>query len=492
MRLLHIDIDSLRPDHLGCYGYHRNTSPTIDALAARALRFTNCYVSDAPCLPSRTAFVSGCFGARTGVVGHGGTAADPFIQGPTRGFRNRMLEAHWPECLARRGVHTAAISPFPNRHSAMHWNAGWRELHDTGLRGSETVEHVAPVAHNWIEQHAHRDNWCLFINFWDPHTPYRTPKSFPNPFADQPTPAWLTESVRRRHWEGCGPHSAQEVNGFDPEGWLKPGEYPAQPRQMVDMAAVRAMFDGYDTAVRYVDDQIARLFEHLASRGVLDETAIVITADHGENLGELNIYGDHQTADHITCRVPFILHWPGVTEALAGQAAGGLHYQFDLGATLLDLFGAAVPPHWDGRSLAGPIRAGSLPAGREFLVLSNQAWSCQRSVRWGDHLAIRSYHDGYHGFPETMLFDVARDPHEQTDLAGKDPVLVAEAMRMLDGWTTEVARGGFGGVDPMWTVLREGGPFHCRGYLRAYVDRLRATGRAGWADHLAGRYPHEL
>ena len=77
MRILYIDIDSLRPDHLGCYGYHRNTSSNIDALAREAVRFDNFYVPNAPCLPSRTALWSGRFGFHTGVVGHGGTTARP-------------------------------------------------------------------------------------------------------------------------------------------------------------------------------------------------------------------------------------------------------------------------------------------------------------------------------------------------------------------------------------------------------------------------------
>ena len=57
MRVLYVDIDSLRPDHLGCYGYDRTTSPTIDALAASGVRFEECFASDTPCLPSRTAML---------------------------------------------------------------------------------------------------------------------------------------------------------------------------------------------------------------------------------------------------------------------------------------------------------------------------------------------------------------------------------------------------------------------------------------------------
>ncbi len=81
MRILMIDIDTLRPDHLGCYGYHRNTSPNIDRVASQAVRFENNYVSDAPCLPSRSALWSGRSGFHTGVINHGGMAADPFIEG---------------------------------------------------------------------------------------------------------------------------------------------------------------------------------------------------------------------------------------------------------------------------------------------------------------------------------------------------------------------------------------------------------------------------
>lgn len=74
MRVLFLDLDSTNPEHLGCYGYHRNTSPNIDKIAAEGVRFTNYYTSDAPCAPSRTALMSGQFGIRNGLVGHGGTA----------------------------------------------------------------------------------------------------------------------------------------------------------------------------------------------------------------------------------------------------------------------------------------------------------------------------------------------------------------------------------------------------------------------------------
>ena len=111
MRILYLDLDALNPSHLSCYGYPRQTSPTIDRLAAHGLRATSVYTSDPPCLPSRTAFYSGRFGIQTGVVGHGGTAADPKPQGPGRGFKDRFTEAGLAGQLTQRGYHTAMISP---------------------------------------------------------------------------------------------------------------------------------------------------------------------------------------------------------------------------------------------------------------------------------------------------------------------------------------------------------------------------------------------
>ena len=145
MRILYIDIDSLRADHLGCYGYHRNTSPNIDAIAKEALRFDNFYTCDAPCLPSRTAFYSGRFGIQTGVVGHGGTAAEPKHQGKLRGVRDWFGEEGLAKQLQKLGLHTAMISPFGQRHSAHWFYAGFNEIHNTGQGGMESAEVVQPV-----------------------------------------------------------------------------------------------------------------------------------------------------------------------------------------------------------------------------------------------------------------------------------------------------------------------------------------------------------
>src|SRR5262249_55735990 len=128
---------------------------------------------------------------------------------------------------------------------------------------------------------------------------------------------------------------------------------------------------------------------------------------------------------------------------------------------------------------------------RDYLVTSQGAWSCQRAVRFDDWICIKSYHGGYHGFPDVMLFDLKNDPHEQSDVAASNPQIVRRAMTMLEEWEEQMMSRAIQKVDPMQTVLSEGGAFHTRGQLPGYLKRLRETGRTGWAELLAARHPSE-
>ena len=491
MRLLYVDIDSLRLDHLGCYGYHRNTSPNIDRIAQEGVRFTNVYVSDAPCLPSRTALWSGRTGFHTGVVNHGGVAAQPFMQGPDVGDRaNVFTGTGWMGALAGLGMKTATISPFAQRHAAWHWYAGYNEIHNTGKYGDELADDIVPLALDWLDRSGTGENWFLHVNLWDPHTPYRTPASFGNPFAGQPLPEWLTEDVWQRAWNGFGPHSPQEPNWF----WGKvSSRFPRQPDVIDSMDAVRQWVDGYDTGIRYADEWLGQLVARLQALGIYDETIIVVSADHGENIGELNVWGDHQTADHITCNIPLIIRYPGFGATERVDTA--LHYHFDWAATMIELLGGTVPTNWDAVSFAKAYQDGE-QSGREFVVTSQGAWACQRGVRFvykgHNYLFLRSYHDGFKELEPIMLFNLDDDYHLRHDIANQKAELVDRAKSLLESWYTQQIMTSEYDVDPLMTILREGGPFYTRGYLPRYIERLKATGRARHADRLAKIHPDEI
>ena len=481
MRILYIDIDTLRPDHLGCYGYHRNTTPNLDRVAAEGVRFDNCYVSDAPCLPSRAGMFTGRFGIHTGVVGHGGTAADILPIGRARGFNNGRADdsARWGfiECVRKQGIYPVSVSPFATRHAAWWFYSGWREMIDTGKGGGELADDVEPHAIDWIRRNAKKEDWMLHVNIWDPHTPYRTPESFGNPFADEPLEGWYTEELRRKQWDSFGPGSPQEPCGAYGAGM---GDYPRQPDQLASMDDYKQWVDGYDCGIRYADACFGRICNALADQGVLDDTILIATSDHGENMGELAVTGDHQVADHITSRVPMIVRWPGMP---GGRVGDGLHNQVDIAATTIELLGGQVPPRWDGRSFAPAFREGSSD-GRDEVVFSQNAWSCMRSVRWDDFVYIRVYHTGHKCYPERMLFNIADDPHELNDLAESQPALADHGQALIEKWTSDMMESSDCTVDPLWTVMSEGGPYHTRSNLQRYCQRLRETGRAHHAEFL--------
>jgi choline-sulfatase len=353
MRILFLDLDTLRADHLGCYGYHRDTSPNIDSLAAGGMVFDNYYCPDAPCLPSRAALLTGRFGIHTGVVGHGGTPADMRLEGPSRGFRDRLAYDSLPALLKGAGLRTVTISPFGERHSAWWFYAGFTEMYNPGRGGMESAEEITPTVLDWIDRNAAGDDWFLHVNYWDPHTPYRAPEDFGHPFADEPLPEWLTEDVLERHQQVVGPHTAREVAMWDESTDPRYPRYPGEVRTMADL---RRMVDGYDCGIRYMDSHIGRLLAEIEERGVLDDLVIIVSSDHGENMGEFGIYGEHATADHATCRIPMIVRWPGGEQG----RDSGLHYNLDLAPTLAEMLGRRPAERWDGRSYAPAVLRGAI------------------------------------------------------------------------------------------------------------------------------------
>ena len=159
-------------------------------------------------------------------------------------------------------------------------------------------------------------------------------------------------------------------------------------------------------------------------------------------------------------------------------------------------------PIWDGESYADALRNNSADTGRDEIVISQCAHVCQRSVRWDNWIYLRTYHDGFHLFPQEMLYDLNADPHEQNDIATQNPAICREGAWRLSRWHDEqmqkLAAKGEDITDPLWTVINEGGPFHARltspgepGSIEAferYLTRLETTGRADGAAQLRAKY----
>ena len=484
MRIIYFDMDTTRPDHLGCYGYRRDTSPNIDRIAREGVRFTNCYTSDSPCLPSRAALFSGRFGIHNGVVNHGGEAAR--MRYPGDGHATQPDALPWAMALSRAGYYTTTFTTFAQRHLAWFFYAGWDEMHRHSQKnGNEIASEVNAAVIPWLRENGRRDNLFVHINYWDPHTPYRTPLEFGNPFEHEPPPDWPTQDVLDEQWERYGAMSARDRSRLPPHGTCAAEQWPRVPRQIRTRDDFTQWIDGYDTGIRYMDDHIGQVLATLDELGVLDETAIIFSADHGENQGELNIYGDHQTADRCTNNVPLIVRWPGVTPA--NTEVDALVYQQDLPPAVCELLEVPVPGRWDGRSLAPALR-GEPFDGREYLVVGQGPWTCQRAVRTGPWLSIRTYHPGLHPFPEQMLFNLEEDPRETTNLLDARPEVAARCDHLLADWWQQMLSPADAAPDPMMTVLQEGGPWYVRTRWNSFLQGLREDGQAWAADEIEARH----
>lgn len=488
MRVIMFDIDTLRSDHMGCYGYKRNTTPTIDRIAKEGVRFSDYYCPNAPCLPSRASLVTGQYGIRTGVVGHGGTAADMRLQGKTRHFTDDYSENGLFMQFRRAGMHTVSFSTFPERHSSWWFNAGFNECINVGGRGGESAEQVTPTVLDWIERRGAEDNWFMHVHFWDPHTPYRAPKEFGNPFENEPLPDnWINEKIFDEHLMHIGPHGANEIGMWSDETSEK---YPRHPGSLKTLGDVKNFIDNYDCGIKYTDDNINMILELLKSKGLYDEDlAIIVTSDHGENMGELGIYGEHATADEPTCHIPMIIKWPNGKKNFEAK---GLHDNVDLLPTIKELLDTKIfgtNYEYDGKSYAKTLLNGE-DCSKESLVLTQCCHVCQRSARFGDYVYIRTIHGGYHLFDKEMLFNVKTDPHQLNNLANAHPELCAKGAKLIIDWVDEMMKKSCYAIDPMWTVMKEGGPEHSRGALENYIKRLTGTKREYGVALLRELYPN--
>lgn len=461
MRVIYIDIDSMRPKHFGIHGYHRNTTPNMDKIAKQGVRFNRAYCASSPCVPSRASFASGRFGIHSGVVTHWGPGCDfRYPNGPDQPLFTRHLR--------RNGFKLATFSSFADRHDAFWFMAGWNEVHTHTLKkGNENADEVMDAVLPWLEQNGKEDNYFLHLQLWDPHRNYTMPKSYQAMFKDDPAPAWPDKEAIEQHQNSYAPFSANMTFPFG-------GESPVDtmPDQIRDRSDFKEFVDSYDGAIRFMDEQLGRLFDTLEELGVMDDTAIVISGDHGEAMGEHGIYGDHVCADEAVHNIPMIIKWPGIQQK--NVSFNELVYNVDLQATICELLDLPVPSKWDGRSFADLLR-GKPYQSRDYLVWDHGLYSVGRSVRTDEWLMMRTYHPGVVPLEPIELYNMKDDPFMTTNLAEKHPEIIQMLDHYLQEWYQEQVGQPFEKPDPLPLVV-ETGPFK-------YIPK------DGWADHLrnAGR-----
>ena len=487
MRVLLIDVDSLRPDHLGCYGYERDTSPHIDRLAAQSVVFTNCFASDTPCLPSRTALATGRFGVKNGVNTH---------NGPGQQLR-RIADGHryFPDriptfALLGETMRTASISSFAHRHKAPWFSAAFRETYNPPhfRNGLETADDVTPLALEWLDRHGKEEHWLLHVNYWDVHHPYPVTREYvANVSKTWPKPKWPSAETIAKHREMIGIRTAGQWNAVEDEETMayrqktepRIGNYPMPFSYGAD--EYEFVINGYDAAIRLVDSHVRKLAERLEAIGVYEETAIIITADHGDAFGEHGIYAEHAFAHPANQNVPLIVKWPGGKPGVCDA----LVYQFDVMAALAEACGKSVPSGWDAVSLLPALTGRPFP-GRPYLVCTQGTFTFSRAVVTKEWLYIRTIHPGTYDFEPEMLHRRTADPHcERNLMRDIEHRGAADALKAhLTDWWYETA-GTAGVADPLFESLAVG-PY-VYGAIQPYVDRLKERGEDAKLERLRAR-----
>ena len=495
MRILYIDIDSLRPDHLGCYGYDRPTSPNVDQVAAEGARFTHVYVSDAPCLPSRASLFSARFGVQNGVVSHNGPGQ--WMRYAGEGHFHDPRAPMWMRFLQQEGWNTVSFSGFAQRHIAWWFTAGFTEFYGNKLPGGlESADDVNDLVEPWLQEHASDDDWFLHVNYWDVHHPYRAPDEYwdrvqsggdgPD-FPDD-------ETIKEHNRTHYGPRTARD---WGPDELQNPRfrkmmeqmrkRFPRMRTDIPDREALMQFIDGADAGMAYVDDCIGRLLEILREQGVDGETAIIISSDHGESIGEQGMYFEHGNASEGTLHIPLIIRWPGVTDT--PTVSDGLQYHLDLPPTVLDLLGYEVPEDWSGASFAPALR-GDAWEGRDHVVCGTGIWTFQRCVRTPDHLFIRTLHSGNYNLDPASLFHMGDDPNQTNNLIDSEPHIAAHHDHLLADWWHENCSGPDSVRDPFQSMMDIGPDIYCSPEL--YLGYLEDEGHHQQAADLRRRRGIEI
>ncbi len=410
--------DELRADALGCYGNPIVQTPNIDRLAAEGTRFSQCFVTQPTCTPSRASILTGCYPSalRARMVGcytpddqrflprvlsKGGyrsasigklhlvpQAAEPAIaaqrlasdEATYYGFQEvDLVNGHGSRCFGnhfsawrRAGLpdleaRLADVTPYENGVNCWRWNLPeW----------AHSSHYVADRAIEFLES-ATESPFFLHISFPDPHYPFTVPEPWASLYkpADMPLPIPpITEScdMPKLHEQVYRGPQAQSIDGERPRDRVigtPPHNYAELSHE--DWQQVKAIYYGM---VALLDHSVGKIIDALDRLGLGDNTVIVFLSDHGDYLGDHGMYGKGLPYES-ALRTPLIARGPGIA---AGQTIASVESTLDIAPTLLDMANIAEPESLQGRTLKPRLLDASLPSPSIALVENDDDFAALR------------------------------------------------------------------------------------------------------------------
>lgn len=396
-RVVLVTVDTLRADHLGCYGYPRDTAPFVCELAAAGRMFTNALASGSHTAPTHASLLTSLQPVQHGVK-ENGQSLDPAVLTMAEIFRDR-------------GFETAAFTSVRFlKNIADGFERVDAKINREGGRYHRPADDTISAALRWIRRRRDTRKFFVWVHLYDVHE-YQRPDT-----VDADALRRIRDLPVSGHemWEFLSGEHATRFERFDPD-------------------ALMTHITHYDAQILFVDRQLRRLHERLAEMGLEEGTLWVVTADHGEGLGSHGYLGHGRYLYNEQLRVPLVMHTGG-TEGPAARI-GQLVRHVDLLPTLAELVGGStegqiVPV--EGTSLVPLLRGASR---RDRSGPERLAYAERRPARdhWepGDLLALQDSRLKYIYSSEGAdeLYDLREDPLELDNLAGSAAGEVAERLR---------------------------------------------------------------
>ena len=429
--LLYIHSDQHSPKVLGCYGDPLVQTPHLDALAERGVRFNSAYCPSPVCTPSRMSMLTGRYpyeneawtnhhvldsGRPTMAHAMGAAGYRPVLVGRMHALGTDQLHGYVDRPIGDHSSNYPGGGDAPSGLIRQIRNSGAGqssyEVHDEDV----TAAAIDFLNREGVKKRSGQMNhpFCLHVGYILPHSPYIARKETYERYIDVMTPP--------RHPKPMGDESHPFFSWWrERNSFLEVDE--------ADTLRARA---AYWALVDEMDAMIGQIVEALERNGFSDDTMVVYSSDHGEQVGEKALWMK-RTFYEDSVRVPAIVSWPGMLPE--GQVSDRVISALDLNATMLDALGAPALPHSRGRSLLdllrGEVNDWDDVAISEYCIYEGHY---QRMIRQDDWKLVY-----YHGY-DAQLFNLVEDPEELNDRAG-DPECqdIQEALtaKVLDGWDPE-------------------------------------------------------
>ena len=434
-----IVLDTLRQDHLACYGYRRETAPTIEGIAEEGVIFENAYTTAPWTLPGHASLFTGMY-----------TSTHETDNGSIRLSAEKRTLA---EILFENGYRTAGFSANPWISSISGLEQGFERFEYLGtqtthafflnlakeraralITGSSHQDLGANTVNThllrWVEKVRHGDApFFVFANFMEVHAPYGTvPEPYFSTFLEHSLPRnigrkWAREKslFMCRHCEGALEDFEAEPTG-SPE--CVDGRWRLPPARL---AATNAL---YDAGILYVDYQIGRIYRALERAGILDETILIITSDHGESLGEGGTMGHGVLLHERVLKIPLVMRYPRIfPPGLRVSEATSL---IDVLPTIEDMLGLPRSPLSDAVSLVpgGELAARPERVLAEYFPPEEHVWKAIGKALGCDYsyagrvrasLGKGSLKYVWSSSGENELYNLEADPSEEENLIGGLP-----------------------------------------------------------------------